>query len=182
MTAESPEHGALRLHRECARVSGHTANAPLSIVAGAVPHSEAGNLSIAIKHIHQFLSVSDARPGVCREAAIVGSRIHADAPIHGRAAAATRQRGAVWLLRHFPDFRGHRLDSCSWRVVPNQGPEPLETAMSDKTILVRVEDGVWEGWRWMSLDDFLERVSLDAWEVEQVMVGVILPPDRQGMN
>ncbi|HTX05369.1 MAG TPA: hypothetical protein VMD06_06040 [Steroidobacteraceae bacterium] len=48
-------------------------------------------------------------------------------------------------------------------------------------ILLRVEQGVWEGWQWMALDDFLQRVRLDAWNAgEESMVGMILPAARQG--
>jgi hypothetical protein len=49
-------------------------------------------------------------------------------------------------------------------------------------ILLRVEQGVWEGWQWMALDDFLQRVRLDAWNArEESMVGMILPAAREGM-
>lgn len=54
--------------------------------------------------------------------------------------------------------------------------------MNRQMILLRVEQGVWEGWQWMALDDFLERVRLDAWKAgEESMVGMILPPARQGL-
>lgn len=49
-------------------------------------------------------------------------------------------------------------------------------------ILVRVEEGAWEGWRCEALDEFLERIRLDAWNVEQVLVGPILPRDTHRMN
>ena len=53
--------------------------------------------------------------------------------------------------------------------------------MNRQMILLRVEQGVWEGWQWMALDDFLQRVRLDAWkEDEESMVGMILPAGRQG--
>ena len=52
--------------------------------------------------------------------------------------------------------------------------------MNRQMILLRVEQGVWEGWQWMALDDFLQRVRLDAWkEGEESMVGMILPAGRQ---
>jgi len=48
--------------------------------------------------------------------------------------------------------------------------------MNRQMILLRVEQGVWEGWQWMALDDFLQRVRLDAWnQGEESMVGMILP-------
>ncbi|HVS77143.1 MAG TPA: hypothetical protein VHE11_09425 [Steroidobacteraceae bacterium] len=53
--------------------------------------------------------------------------------------------------------------------------------MNRQMILLRVEQGVWEGWQWMELDDFLQRVRLDAWKAdEESMVGMILPAGRQG--
>lgn len=54
--------------------------------------------------------------------------------------------------------------------------------MNRQMILLRVEQGVWEGWQWMALDDFLKRVRLDNWNAgEESMVGMILPAARQGM-
>ena len=53
--------------------------------------------------------------------------------------------------------------------------------MNRQMILLRVEQGVWEGWQWMDLDDFLQRVRLDAWnQGEESMVGMILPAAREG--
>jgi hypothetical protein len=53
--------------------------------------------------------------------------------------------------------------------------------MNRQMILLRVEQGVWEGWQWMALDDFLQRVRLDAWkEDEESMVGMILPAGPRG--
>ena len=53
--------------------------------------------------------------------------------------------------------------------------------MNRQMILLRVEQGIWEGWQWMALDDFLQRVRLDAWNAgEESMVGMILPEARQG--
>ena len=55
--------------------------------------------------------------------------------------------------------------------------------MKRQKILLRVAQGVWDGWPWMALDDFLKRVRLDAWnEGEESMVGMILPPGRQGQG
>ena len=55
--------------------------------------------------------------------------------------------------------------------------------MNRQMILLRVEQGVWEGWQWMALDDFLQRVHLDAWkEGEESMVGMILPAGPQGQG
>ena len=52
--------------------------------------------------------------------------------------------------------------------------------MSRQMILLRVEQGVWEGWQWMALDDFLQRVRLDDWDAsEESMAGMILPAARQ---
>lgn len=54
--------------------------------------------------------------------------------------------------------------------------------MSQQMILLRVEDGTREGWQCMALQEFLEKISLDAWKVEQVLVGMGLPSDRHRIN
>lgn len=55
-------------------------------------------------------------------------------------------------------------------------------SMSQQMILLRVEDGTREGWQCMALQEFLEKISLDAWKVEQVLVGMGLPSDRHRIN
>jgi len=55
-----------------------------------------------------------------------------------------------------------------------------ETQMNGETVLLRVVDGPWEGWRWMAFDEFLERVSIDTWNEGQALVGMVLPPARRG--
>ena len=52
--------------------------------------------------------------------------------------------------------------------------------MNGETVLLRVVDGPWEGWRWMAFDEFLERVSIDTWNEGQALVGMVLPPARRG--
>lgn len=47
--------------------------------------------------------------------------------------------------------------------------------MDREMILLRAVDGSHEGWRWMVLDEFLQRISLDAWDKKQVLVGMVLP-------
>lgn len=75
------------------------------------------------------------------------------------------------------------LHSTQLAVAPGAtaGIRPL-SRMNHRMILLRVEDGAWEGWKCMALDEFLERISLDAWKVEQMLVGMILPPDSHGVN
>jgi hypothetical protein len=51
--------------------------------------------------------------------------------------------------------------------------------MSGDMILVRVTDEAREGWNWMPLDEFLERIDLAVWKSGQELVGVVLPPGRQ---
>jgi hypothetical protein len=52
--------------------------------------------------------------------------------------------------------------------------------MNGETVLLRVVDGPWEGWRWMSFDEFLQRISIDTWNEGQALVGMVLPPVRRG--
>jgi len=50
--------------------------------------------------------------------------------------------------------------------------------MVGEMILLRVVDGVREGWNCMPLEEFLERVNLNSWRDGQELVGVVLPPAR----
>ena len=52
--------------------------------------------------------------------------------------------------------------------------------MNGETVLLRVVDGAWEGWKWMALDEFLQRISMDTWDSRQALVGMVLPPARNG--
>ena len=54
-----------------------------------------------------------------------------------------------------------------------------EAHMNEQMVLLKAVDGRWEGWRCMALDQFLQRVDLDAWKAGQQLVGMILPPARQ---
>jgi hypothetical protein len=49
-------------------------------------------------------------------------------------------------------------------------------SMNGPTILLRAMDAGREGWQLMSLDEFLRRISLADWNVQQLLVGVVLPP------
>jgi len=51
--------------------------------------------------------------------------------------------------------------------------------MNGQMVLLRAVDGRWEGWRWMELDEFLQRVDLRALKAGQLLVGMVLPPARQ---
>lgn len=50
--------------------------------------------------------------------------------------------------------------------------------MTRETVLLRVVDGSWEGWKWMSFEEFLEQISIEAWHSHQALVGMVLPPAR----
>lgn len=81
-----------------------------------------------------------------------------------------------WELRQEPSV--HSIEASMFQRDTLQ-PGGL---MNRQMILLRVEQGVWEGWQWMALDDFLKRVRLDNWNAgEESMVGMILPMARQGM-
>ena len=53
-------------------------------------------------------------------------------------------------------------------------------SMNGPTILLRAINAGREGWQWMSLDEFLRRISLDDWNVKQLLVGMVLPPIGRG--
>jgi hypothetical protein len=48
--------------------------------------------------------------------------------------------------------------------------------MGAEMILLRVVDGLREGWNCMPLEEFLERINLNSWKDGQELVGVVLPP------
>jgi hypothetical protein len=51
--------------------------------------------------------------------------------------------------------------------------------MNDRTVLVKVAKGTQEGWQWMTLEDFLQRIDLHAWQVsDEQMIAIVLPPTR----
>jgi hypothetical protein len=50
--------------------------------------------------------------------------------------------------------------------------------MVGEMILLRVVDGMREGWNCMPLEEFLERINLNSWRDGQELVGVVLPPTR----
>lgn len=55
--------------------------------------------------------------------------------------------------------------------------------MGGEMILVRVVDvDALEGWNWMSLKEFLERINLTSWKDGEELVGVILPPPRRKLQ
>jgi hypothetical protein len=57
-----------------------------------------------------------------------------------------------------------------------------ESHVNGETVLLRVVDGAWEGWKWMALDEFLQRISMDSWDARQALVGMVLPPARRGTH
>lgn len=50
--------------------------------------------------------------------------------------------------------------------------------MDGDMILLRVIDEAREGWNWMRLSEFLERIDLTSLKNGQKLVGVVLPPSR----
>lgn len=61
------------------------------------------------------------------------------------------------------------------------GRETSEISMGGEMVLLRVVDDAQEGWKWMPLEEFLERISLDSWKDGQELVGMVLPQARQGL-
>jgi len=56
-----------------------------------------------------------------------------------------------------------------------------ETHMNEPMVLLRAVDGTWEGWRYMALEEFLQRVDLSALKTGQLLVAMVLPTARQQM-
>lgn len=52
--------------------------------------------------------------------------------------------------------------------------------MRGETVLLRVVDETREGWNWMPLEEFLERINLASWKDGQELVGVVLPQGLRG--
>jgi len=50
--------------------------------------------------------------------------------------------------------------------------------MNGEMVLLRVVDDSLEGWNWMPLGEFLERIDLNLWKADQELVGVVLPPTQ----
>jgi hypothetical protein len=60
--------------------------------------------------------------------------------------------------------------------------ESGDTHMNGETVLLRVVDGPWEGWKLMALDEFLQRVSIESWNEQQALVGMVLPVARGSLH
>jgi hypothetical protein len=54
-----------------------------------------------------------------------------------------------------------------------------EAQMNGQMVLLRAVDGTWEGWRWMPLQEFLQRIDLVELKPWQHLVAVLLPATRQ---
>lgn len=54
--------------------------------------------------------------------------------------------------------------------------------MNSETVLLRVVQGSQEGWRCMAMDEFLKRIDLAAWDVNDELVGTVLPHMRANLN
>lgn len=51
--------------------------------------------------------------------------------------------------------------------------------MGEDMILLRAVDDNWEGWKWMPLEEFLEKINLASWNEDQHLAGMVLPQARQ---
>jgi hypothetical protein len=67
-----------------------------------------------------------------------------------------------------------KQDSASGRVTTTR-----EAHMIEEMVLLRAVDGTWEGWRYMALEEFLQRLDLDAWKEGQLLIGTVLPRPRE---
>jgi hypothetical protein len=47
--------------------------------------------------------------------------------------------------------------------------------MNGQTVLLRAVQGSWEGWKCMTLDEFLDRIDLKAWDANDELVAMVLP-------
>jgi hypothetical protein len=54
--------------------------------------------------------------------------------------------------------------------------------MTQEMILLRAVDGTWEGWRCMALEEFLQRLDLEAWRDGQLLIGTVLPRPRESRS
>jgi hypothetical protein len=54
--------------------------------------------------------------------------------------------------------------------------------MTQEMVLLRAVDGTWEGWRCMALEEFLQRLDLDAWRDGQLLIGTVLPRPRESRS
>jgi hypothetical protein len=54
--------------------------------------------------------------------------------------------------------------------------------MNGKTVLLKLVDGGREGWKWMAFDEFLSQISIEDWNAQQALVGMVLPPTRSEMT
>jgi hypothetical protein len=56
--------------------------------------------------------------------------------------------------------------------------EECEVRMTEEMVLLRAVYGTWESWRCMALEEFLQRLDLDAWRDGQLLIGTLLPRRR----
>jgi hypothetical protein len=47
--------------------------------------------------------------------------------------------------------------------------------MNEETVLLRVVQGSREGWKCMARDEFLKRIDLEAWDIKDELIGIVLP-------
>jgi hypothetical protein len=51
--------------------------------------------------------------------------------------------------------------------------------MNGETVLLKVVNGAWEDWKWMELSEFLRQISIESWNEQYALVGMVLPPARR---
>ena len=81
-----------------------------------------------------------------------------------------RATGKIAITRFYSSGASHVLRRLAC---------PPEMSMGGEMILLRVIDDAREGWNFMPLEEFLERINLGSWKDGQELVGVILPLTRQ---
>ena len=47
--------------------------------------------------------------------------------------------------------------------------------MVGQTVLLKVVQGLQEGWQFMPMNEFLDLLDLKAWHVEDELLGIVLP-------
>jgi hypothetical protein len=86
-----------------------------------------------------------------------------NAPSNGRA-LRTRIAEPTFLLESAPN------PACLAQVATER-----EADMRREVVLLKAVEGTREGWLVMERDEFLEQMDLEAWNTEQVLIGIVVP-------
>ncbi len=54
--------------------------------------------------------------------------------------------------------------------------KPLGAQMQGDMVLLKVVVGTREGWGLMTREEFLQKLNLEVWRTEEILVGTVLPP------